>query len=486
MRMLQLNRSSGEPVRKQIYRQLKEQILSGGLCAGESLPSTRQLSNVLCVSRSTVVEAYDMLLSEGFLTSRQGAATTVAEGLVIERAPEALQCENVLEQRRIRADFQTGRPDLCQFPRGAWLKLLYKASEDLAPAQYGYTGPQGYPQLCEEISAWLLRSRGFMADASDIFITAGATQALRVLTDLLCQDGGQILIEDPCHMGLYETLKICGCGIIPVPADEHGLQTANLPNDSNARAVYVTPSHQFPLGGIMPAVRRAALIRYAQARDLYVIEDDYDSEFRYSGAPIAPLCALDPQRVVYVGTFSKTMFPALRIGFAVLPEALQASWRNIRTHLDVQNPLFEQAALSEFLRTRKFDRHIRIMRNRYARRRQELLDALKDVFGETCSACGDSAGLHVTVRFAGRIFNEAFQMRCAEAGVHVVSLEEHCIVKGAHMDELVLGFGHLEHEAIRSAVRLLAEVVDNSNWRAEMQTAEDLAAIEIDRSCDAC
>lgn len=460
MRMLEISRASGEPVKMQIYRQLKEQMISGELREGEEIPSTRQLASALCVSRSTVVEAFDMLLFEGFLVSRQGAATVVASGLVIQLTPNIRNRDPVLKKQIIRADFQTGRPDLNQFPRGIWRKLLYQAAGEISPAEYGYTGPQGYLPLREEISAWLSRSRGFIVDAKDVFITAGATQALRILTDLLCQKGGSILIEDPCHMGLYKTLQTCGCDVIPVPADEHGLQTANLPDDPKARAVYVTPSHQFPLGGILPAARRAALIRYAQARGIYVIEDDYDSEFRYSGAPIAPLCALDPQHVVYVGTFSKSMFPALRIGFAVLPKALQSGWREIRTHLDVQNPLFEQAALAEFLKTRRFDRHVRIMKNRYAKRREALLNALRDCFGATCDPCGDAAGLHASVRFFGRIFDEAFRLLCAEAGVNAISLEEHCIVKGAHRSELVLGYGHLEPEAILGAVELLARVMD--------------------------
>lgn len=457
--MIRLNRESGEPIRLQIYRSLREEILCGGLRAGEALPSTRQLAADLGVSRSTVVEAYDMLLSEGYLTSRQGAATLVADGLVMERATPERSRESVSETSEIRADFQTGRPDLNLFPRGLWIKLLSKAATDLPPEEYGYTGPQGYLPLREEISAWLARSRGFQPDARDIFITAGATHALRVLTDLLCADGGKILIEDPCHIGLYETLKTCGREILPVPADEHGIQTERLPADPDVRAVYVTPSHQFPLGGILPATRRAALIRYAQVQGIVVIEDDYDSEFRYKGAPIAPLCAMDPQRVIYVGTFSKTVFPALRIGFAVLPGALQARWRDIRTHHDVQNPLLEQAAMTEFLRTRKFDRHIRSMKNKYAKRRQTLLDALHESFGESCSARGDAAGLHVAVRFTGFRFDEAFLTRCEEAGVYVVPLEEHCIVKGLHEDELVLGYGHMEPSAIREAVRLLASIM---------------------------
>lgn len=462
--MIVLQSKSDEPIRLQIYRQIKSDILSGARCAGESLPSTRQLAADLGVSRSTVVEAYDMLLSEGFLTSRQGAPTHVAEGLVLPRTAAPQQPPAETEPNRIRADFQTGRPDLDAFPRGLWRNMLSQAAERLTPEEYGYTGPQGLLSLRKEIAAWLGRSRGFQPNSEDVFITAGATHALRILTDLLCANGGELLIEDPCHKGLYDTLRTCGCGMRPVPADEHGMQVCALPETTDARAVYVTPSHQFPLGGILPAPRRAALLRYAKEHAMYVIEDDYDSEFRFAGAPVAPLYAMDAQRVIYVGTFSKTVFPALRIGFAVLPRELQAHWRDIRTHHDVQNPPFEQAALAAYLSTRKFDRHIRRMRNQYAKRRQALLDALNSEFGDGCSACGDAAGLHVTVRFAGARFDEAFRMRCREAGVRAVTLEEHSIVKGQHESELVLGYGHMEPETIRQAVHLLADVI-----RAQME-----------------
>lgn len=456
---MELTRDACEPVRAQIYRTIKEQILSGSLCAKEPLPSTRQLAADLGVSRSTVVEAYDMLLAEGFLSSRPGAPTVVAEGLMLPVTPREIARTRREVEKSILADFQTGRPDLNLFPHALWQRLLAQTAARLSATDYGYTGPQGYLPLREEIANWLGRNRGFQPDAEDIFITAGATHALRILTDLLCAEGGTILMEDPCHMGLYETLKIRGCGICPVPADERGIQTDCLAVVPDARAIYVTPSHQFPLGGILPAPRRAALLRYAQAQGIYIIEDDYDSEFRYTGAPIAPLCSMDAQRVIYVGTFSKTVFPALRIGFAVLPRELQARWCDLRTHLDVQNPPFEQAALAEFLRSRKLDRHIRAMKQKYAKRRQTLLNALKEAFGDDCSVFGDAAGLHVAVRVRGYRFDERFLPDCERAGVNVASLEEHCIVKGRHEDELVLGYGHLEPEAIRSAVALLTRTI---------------------------
>lgn len=458
MRMLLIDRNERTPVRRQIYEQMKTQILCGELRGAEALPSTRQLADDLGISRSTVVEAYDMLLSEGFLLSRQGAPTVVAPGLVMERSPKP-PAERSRETTAVRANFQTGRPDLVNFPRRQWGKALSDAALELPARQYGYTGPQGYEPLRREISEWLLRSRGFLADAEDVFITAGATQVLRILADLFCAGDGSMLMEDPCHKGLYDTLRVGGCRIVPVAADDHGMQTDRLPQIGRVDAVYVTPSHQFPMGGILPAGRRAALIRFARERNIYIIEDDYDSEFRFAGEPVAPLCAMDPQRVVYVGTFSKTLFPALRIGYVVLPKNLQARWRDLRTHHDIQNPPFEQAALAEFMKERKLDRHIRAMKKRYAVRREALMDALAASFGDTWRACGDAAGLHVAIHFSDRTFDEAFERRCVQSGVRAALLEEHCIVKGAHRSELVLGYGHLEPDRIRDGVRLLAEVM---------------------------
>ena len=454
-----VDRTKQEPICRQIYKQLKTQILSGDLAQGEALASTRQLAGDLGVSRSTVVEAYDMLLAEGFLESRQGSQTVVAQGVAMQVPLEKQALPKEPKDRQVRADFTTGRPDLEQFPRAQWIRLLHQAAQNIQPSDFGYTGPRGFAPLRAEIAAWLSRSRGIAVDAEDVFITAGATQALRILADLLCANHGRVVMEDPCHKGLYDTLTTCDCEIVPVPADDHGIRADLLAGQEQARMVYVTPSHQFPLGGILPAARRTSLIRYARQQQIYLVEDDYDSEFRFSGAPISPLYALDPERVVYIGTFSKTVFPALRIGFVLLPKELQAQWCYLRTHHDVQNPMFEQAALAEFLRSRALDRHIRTMRNRYAKRRQALIDALHEQFDEQCAICGDAAGLHLAVSFQGRCFDKSFQKFCAESGVVVSAMESHCIVKGQHQNQLLLGYGHLAPEEIIKGVQLLAACI---------------------------
>lgn len=463
-----IDRHSAEPIRRQLYQQLKTQILGGVLQQGEALASTRQMACELGVSRSTVVEVYDMLLAEGFLESRQGAQTVVANGVAMAVTKPAEEAGESKENRAILADFTTGRPDLGLFPRALWQRLLHQSAQELSVADLGYTGPQGYAPLRAEIAAWLSRSRGICVNAEDVFITAGATHALRILADLLCPNGDRVMLEDPCHKGLYDTLAACHCTIVPVPADDHGMQTDLLDAREQSRMIYVTPSHQFPLGGILPAARRASLIRYARERDIYLIEDDYDSEFRFSGAPISPLYTLDPQRVVYVGTFSKSVFPALRIGFALLPKQLQSSWCYLRTHNDVQNPIFDQAALAAFLRSRAFDRHIRAMRNRYAKRRQALVAALHAEFGANCVVCGDAAGLHLAVQIKGVTFGENFQAFCRERGIVVKTMESHCIIKGGHLDQLVLGYGHLSPEQIECGVRLLAESIRVHNLKASL------------------
>ncbi len=462
-----LDRLSAEPIRKQIYRQLKEQILRGALKQGEALASTRQMAGDLGVSRSTIVEVYDMLLAEGFLVSKQGAQSVVAEGVAMPTAQPLAQRDVARERPRIVADFTTGRPDLALFPLMQWQRAMRISAQALAPEQLGYTGPEGYEPLRVEIAGWLSRSRGICVSAEDIFITAGATHALTLLAGLLCNNGACVMLEDPCHKGLYDTLVASHCSMLPVPADDHGIQTELLNPNAQARMIYVTPSHQFPLGGILPAKRRASLIQYARERNIYIVEDDYDSEFRFSGAPISPLYTLDAQRVIYIGTFSKSIFPALRIGFALLPKELQSSWRSLRTHNDVQNPIYDQAALAEFLRSRAFDRHIRAMKNRYAKRRQALVDALYAEFGSTCNVCGDEAGLHLSVEIKGYRFDESFASTCRERGIVLRTMESHCIRKGLHENMLVLGYGHQAPEQNADGVHQLSMLIRENDFCAE-------------------
>ena len=456
---IEITRQSEMSLARQIYQSIRDGIFAGRIPPGEALPSTRALAGQLAVARNTVNEAYDMLLAEGFITSQQGAPTRVAAGLQLEKtAPQHSPSPPAAAAQPYLADFRTGQPDLRSFPRSAWNRVLREAAEALPLDQFGYTGPEGLPGLRAEIAAWLFRSRGLSINPRSVFVTAGATHALHLLADLLYKEGHEMLIEDPCHTGMLRALQGKSHPLRPVPVDCHGLRTDSL-NGYGASAVYVTPSHQFPLGGILPAQRRAALVRFARERDLYIIEDDYDGEFRFTGAPVAPLYSLDPQRVIYVGTFSKILFPALRIGYAVLPEALHERWRFLRTHADVQNPPFEQAALAEFLRARKLDRHVQKMRKVYRQRREVLLQALKETFGDSWQPWGDAAGLHIAVAFSGRRFDQAYIALCQQHRVRAIPVEHHSIQKGVHLDKLLLGYGHLQPTQIRDGVELLGKVI---------------------------
>jgi len=458
-----LQRHSDITLARQIYQALREQMLRGRLQSGEVLPSTRELAQELTISRNTAYEAYEMLTAEGYIVSRQGSPTRVAEDLILKNRELANQIstENSHPTDRYRADFGTGSPDLRHFPQRRWLQLVQQEGGKLTPEHWGYTGPEGLLVLREQIAAWLLRSKGLVVQSQDVFITAGATHALHILAELLATEKKQeLIVEDPCHMGMLHVLQRNNFRVRPVPVDEQGLQT-NALTGSKACAVYITPSHQFPLGGILPAGRRTALVNFAHEQDLYLIEDDYDSEFRYIGPPVAPLYALDPQRVIYVGTFSKILFPALRIGYVILPRPLQPRWRRLRLYTDVQNPPFEQAALAEFLNTRKLDRHVQNMRRLYGQRRRILLQTLTETFDNYWRPWGDAAGLHLALEFPGRRFDQDFAQSCQQHGIRITPVDYHSIVKGRHLEKLLLGYGHLDPQEIRQGIRLLSEHIRN-------------------------
>ncbi len=467
-----IDKSGGLSIKRQIFKSLKDSMINGRLKGGEALPSTRSLAQALGVSRNTVCEAYDMLIAEGYLKSRQGAVTRVKHGIEMG-SPKSCETFGGNDQglpakneprgerpgRVWRADFKTGQPDLGAFPKRAFEQSLREGITGCTASALGYTGQQGLYELRAQIASWLFRSRGIIADAGDIFITAGATHALHLAAELL-EPIKRIQVEDPCHSVMRQMFSGRGYDVIPVPADEHGMCTELLRD--TAAAVYVTPSHQFPLGGILPAQRRAELIRFARERDAYIIEDDYDSEFRYTGDPVTPVYSLDPSRVIYVGTLSKTLFPALRIGYVILPRAFHKQWRILRMRMDIQNPPYEQYALAEFFKTRKLDRHIQRMRRLYGERRQVLQCSLTEAFGGGWRPWGDSAGLHLAAEFSGREFNEDFTNRAAQQGIRIATVEQHCIQKGRHADKLLIGYGHLEPDIIRNSVALLKEFMQQN------------------------
>ena len=325
--------------------------------------------------------------------------------------------------------------------------------------QFAYSGPKGYAPLCGEIAGFLKRVRNLEVDEKDIFITSGSTQALYLLVEILQQDGRAFALEDPSHPGVRTMIRDKGYPLHLMPVDDRGADIAVLEGRALS-AVYVTPSHQFPLGGILPADRRAALIRMAEEKDFYILEDDYDSEFRYTGAPVSPIRSMSASRTVYVGTFSKTLFPALRIGFVVLPEALQKQWKHARNFMDVQNPVLEQAALFWFLHTRKLDKHIRRMKRQYAEKREALLASLLDTFGDAVIPRGDASGLHIALRFPGRVFGDGFLAQCKKTGVRILPVSKYCEGGERYRDTLLLGYGHLSADQIRDGVKALQKTVN--------------------------
>jgi GntR family transcriptional regulator/MocR family aminotransferase len=447
---------------RQIFISFKERIVKGEISQGEALPSTRELAKGLGVSRNTICEAYDMLWTEGFIISRQGAPSRVAEGLHIIHKNTHKKVKFPKDTGRedvpILWDFKTGQPDLSLFPWLLWSQMIHNAANSLSIQQLAYSGTKGYEPLCKEITHWLLRTRSMIVNPEDVFITSGATQALHLLVDILHKEGQAIALESPSHQGIRTIIADKGYLLEWMEVDHQGADISLL-KEKDISAVYVTPSHQFPLGSILPAGRRAELIRLAIEKNFYVIEDDYDSEFRYSGAPVSPIYAMDPSRVIYVGTFSKTLFPALRLGFVVLPKSLQREWKHYRKYMDVQNPILEQAGLSEFLNKRKMDKHVQRMRRLYGEKRKVLLHAMEQNFGSTVKPWGDASGLHVALQFLGMEFGEQFIEDCRKAGITIYPVTHYCPMQNTHKDKLLMGYGHLSHVQIQEGIQALHRLI---------------------------
>jgi GntR family transcriptional regulator/MocR family aminotransferase len=336
--------------------------------------------------------------------------------------------------------------------------MIREAVDEFSVQDLTYSDPKGYAPLCEAISKWLLRSRNMQVPVEDIFITAGATQAFFLLVEMLQQEGRAFALENPSHPAIRTAVSDFKSKIIWMTVTPNGIDT-NALKDAPIAAVYTTPSHQFPLGGILQASTRTELIRLASERDFYIIEDDYDSEYRYRGAPISPIYAMDSSRVIYVGTFSKTLFPALRIGFAVIPKPLQTKWRHFKKYMDVQNPILEQIALSKFVSSRKIDKHIRNMRRIYADKRQILLNAITANFEDPVLPWGDASGLHLALQFPNHVFDKAFIESCRAQGLFVQSVQQYSTNDLQHQDKLLLGYGHLSATEIKEGIAVLKEII---------------------------
>ena len=443
-----LDRTDARPLRVQLEEQIRDGVRAGRLHAGTALPSTRALAAELGVARGVVVEAYGQLVAEGFLVARRGSATRVAR--VAPPGAHRAEAATVARLPPVRFDLRAEAADRSAFPRRAWMAAARRALAAAPDADLGYGTWAGAPALRAALAAYLGRARGVVADPDRVVVTAGITQAVALLAAVLKRRGTRrVIVEEPGFWQHRTILERAGITLLPVEVDDRGLRTDALPA---AAAVLVTPAHQFPTGGVLAPERRAALLEWAAAHDALVFEDDYDGEYRYDREPVGALQGLGAGRVAYLGSTSKTLAPALRLGWMVLPDDLTAAVAEERGWADGGSPVLDQLALATFIDRGELDRHLRRMRLRYRRRRDALIAALRRHLPDL-EIGGAAAGLHVTVALAPGQDAEAVLARAAAHGVGVFATTH------AGRPLLLVGYANIADAAMERAVRALAAAV---------------------------
>ncbi len=456
---LELDKKSKVPLIRQLYDQIRERILDGRLAAHAPLPATRSLAARYRVSRNVVLEAYDQLRTEGFLESRQGSYTRVAPGARLPGPPPATPGPAGQRPAPDIIEIRNRRPALENLTREAWRKAVARTLAAIPAASLGYGDSAGSPKLRAVLAAYLSGTRGVRCSPDQVVVTAGATQALALVARLLLAGGRKVIIENPLNREMHDYLAALGCVLAPIPVDGGGLQTALLAGHTGEPPCFtlVTPSHQFPTGGLMPIQRRVQLINFARETGSYIVEDDYENEFAYAGNPVSSLQGLAPERVAYVGTFSKTLAPFLRLGYVVLPPPLAASFRSLDWFATQQPSAVDQLALADFIASGQLKRHIARMVRAYQARRAALVRELARHFGDGARVLSGPAGLHATVAFPGVAFTPAVLDRIAGRGVRVYSVADHIVGGGGDLaDQIILGFGGLGETEIAAGVARLA------------------------------
>jgi GntR family transcriptional regulator/MocR family aminotransferase len=456
--LLELDRRpAARTLRAQLEDGLREAVRSGRLAAASRLPPTRALAADLGVSRRLVVDAYAQLLAEGYLRARPGAGTFVAGAAATSERPVAEQ-----PTPQLRFDFFPGYPDLAGFPRRAWLRALRDTLREAPDRALGYPDPRGAPALRSALAEHLRRVRGVVADPESIVICSGAAQAFGLLAATL---GGSMAVEDPGLPVHRAMLAAQGVRLAAMPVDAEGARTQELATlaaeatvTAPLRSALVTPAHQSPTGVAMSAGRRAELLDWAAAAGAVVIEDDYDAEFRYDRAPLGAMQGLAPDRVIYTGTVSKTLAPALRLGWMVVPSRLLDAVAQRKLTADHGSPTIDQLALARMLESGVYDRHLRAARRRYRQRRDALVEAVERHL-PGARVTGLAAGLHATVRLAEPVEGRALMAAAARESVGVYPLGYGYMEPRPLDDGLVLGYANLAEPAIEEGIRRLARAL---------------------------
>lgn len=482
---ISINPNAPLPLHRQVYEELRQAILAGRLRPGERLPSTRSLAQLLEVSRATITQSYDLLLSEGYLETIVGSGTFVCRQLpddLLSAAPipSKLQPANSSvslsaygaslsdkaflrpPKSEVEISFTYGRPAFDQFPIDLWRKLLSRHCHSQTDVlDYTYDS-QGYQPLREAIAAYISRSRAVKCHAEQIIIVGGSQQGIDLITRLLIDRGDWIAVEEPGYLGARRAFLSQGASLYPVSVDQSGLVVSELTKNiiPPIKLVYVTPSHQFPTGAVLSLPRRLELLAWAQKTGTMIIEDDYDSEYRYGERPIPALQGLDQGgSVIYVGTFSKVLFPALRLGYLVLPENLVYVFARAKWLADRQCSLLEQYALTDFITEGHLERHIRRMRSLYDQRRQTLVNSLFSHFGDRVKILGENAGMHLMVKIDTHLSDDEVIQLAAIAGVGIQAAYPQYL-KDSPGHEFILGYAELNEQQIHQGVKRLSKALE--------------------------
>jgi GntR family transcriptional regulator/MocR family aminotransferase len=479
--MIVVDRKAAKPLYMQIYDAYRAAIVERRLRSGQQIPSTRTLATELGVSRFPVLNAYAQLLAEGYFESHVGAGTIVSSSLPEQarpirpnnarRAPASSGPRPVSRRSSILpADklppwslksgaFSIGEVASDQFPLHIWSNLVARHARNMTARSFHYGDMTGSMFLREMIASYLRTSRSLRCEAEQIMIVSGSQQALELSARVLLDPGSPVWIEEPGYRLTRDVLALAGCTLVPVPVDKEGMNVAaGIRLSPKARAAFVTPSHQYPLGVTMSASRRLQLLDWAQASGSWIVEDDYDSEYRYESLPIASLQGLDAHaRVIYIGTFSKVLFPSLRLGYLVLPPDLIEKFLIIRRTMDIGPPTFYQEVLAEFIGEGHFARHIRRMRGLYRERRSVLVDSLRRELGPSVEILGAEAGMHLAMTLPHGEPDLAVSERAALQKLWVWPLSPSYIDKPRQ--GFILGYGGTSAAEIPRAVRKLRDIL---------------------------
>lgn len=451
-----IEREQSFSISKQLQKQIRDAVITGRLVAGDQLPPTRKLSLELKIARNSVIEAYEQLIAEGYLESITGSGTYVAD----IGNPSAINYSTgtYTELQENRRDdiisFNSGCPDELSFPKNLWANTVKNAVIE-APSDFSYAGTTF---LQKEICSYVFRSKGIVCDYRQIVIVSGASGGLDIIAKALMNHSNQIAIEDPCIYFVHEIFAKHNYTIHAVPVDNQGIITDKLYELENVNLIYTVPSHQFPIGGVLPAKRRLLLLSYAVEKNTYVIEDDYDSEFRYKGEALQALHNLNPERVIFVGSFSKIFSPYIRLGYLILPFQLCPAIVNQIEHSNLWTNTAIQLAMAELLNRKYIDRHTYRMKKIYEEKRIYLMKKFYEVFGDRISISGEFAGLHFLVSFDKRIGDEEVQ-RMKSLGVEADLVEDYALIKKNHENMLVIGYGNLSFSQMDVGVHRLKQAI---------------------------